>query len=67
MAGRLALPEQPMVPTVEMLAIGITVSEVGPRPPKWVIDILKYLDANELPEDKLEAKKIKNRVVLHPS
>ncbi|XP_035544664.1 uncharacterized protein LOC118348036 [Juglans regia] len=36
-------------------------SEISSRASEWAIDIIKYLNANELPEDMWKVKKIKNK------
>ncbi|KAF5476454.1 hypothetical protein F2P56_008167 [Juglans regia] len=58
----LPLPKQVVISIVGMSVIGDEISEVRPMAPKWATDIIKYLDTNELPDDKWQARKIKNKV-----
>lgn len=51
-----------MVRIVEVPAIGVEVMEVKPKTPEWALDIIKYVDANELLDNRWEARKIRNRI-----
>ena len=53
-----------MVKTVEVPVVGIKFIEVKFGAPEWALDIIKYIDANKLPDN--EARKIRNRVVRYP-
>lgn len=46
---------------VDFPTVGIKVLVIGPKTPEWVSDILKYLNTNELPSDKGEARNVRNR------
>ncbi|KAF5477139.1 hypothetical protein F2P56_003811 [Juglans regia] len=46
---------------LETPAIGIEVSKVKSRPPEWRLDVIKYLDTGELPDEKWEVRKVKNK------
>lgn len=52
-----------VVRTVEVLAMGIEVVEVELGAPVWALDIIRYLVANEVPDDKWKAWKVRNKVV----
>ncbi|XP_040995989.1 uncharacterized protein LOC121242153 [Juglans microcarpa x Juglans regia] len=41
--------------------MGIEVVKVKPGVPEWVLGIIKYIDANEVPNDKCEARNIRNK------
>lgn len=45
--------------------MGIEATEIGPGVPEWASNILKYLDANEVPGDRWVAKKIRNQVARY--
>lgn len=47
---------------IEIPIIGIKVSKVKSGASEWALDVIKYLNARELPNKKWEAKKVKNRV-----
>ncbi|XP_042962483.1 uncharacterized protein LOC122296752 [Carya illinoinensis] len=49
-----------VIETVEIPTMGIEVVEVKPGAPGWALDIIKYIDANEVHDDTWEARKIKN-------
>lgn len=53
------LLEQTIIMTVDVSAIGVQVLKVRPGAPKWTLEIIKYLYANELPDEQWEAQKIK--------
>ncbi|XP_035546609.1 uncharacterized protein LOC118348649 [Juglans regia] len=50
---------------MEVPAVRIEVMEILPRAPSWVEDIFRYLETNEVPEDRQKAKKIRNRVARY--
>lgn len=51
-----------MTRNVEVPSIGIKVMEVKPRALEWALDIIKYIDANDLPDNRSKDRKIRNRV-----
>lgn len=59
------LPELMVVRIVKEPAVGIEVVEVEPRALEWALDIIRYLDPNEVPNNMWEAKKISNRVARY--
>lgn len=60
------LPRQTVVRIVEVPSMGIEVMEVKPGALELALDIIKYLDDNEVPNDKLEARKNGNRATRYP-
>ncbi|XP_041020435.1 uncharacterized protein LOC121262069 [Juglans microcarpa x Juglans regia] len=46
---------------VDTSAIGINVLVIQPAPPKWAIDIMKYLGEGQVLGDQEEARKVRNR------
>ncbi|XP_040996255.1 uncharacterized protein LOC121242478 [Juglans microcarpa x Juglans regia] len=55
------LPEHTIAQKVNFPSIEAEVSIVWPREPKMALDMIKYLDTNEVPSDKGEARKVRNR------
>lgn len=50
-----------MIRTVEIPTVGIEVVKVKSRAPEWALNIIKYIDTNEVPAYRWKAKKIRNR------
>lgn len=54
-----------VIRTVEIPAVGIEVVEVKLRALEWTLDIIRYIDVNEVPNDKWEDKKIRSRAARY--
>lgn len=55
------MPDNTVVKTIEVPTVGIEVMMIQPKIPDWAADIIKYLETDEMPEDRQEARKIRNR------
>ncbi|XP_041016117.1 uncharacterized protein LOC121258640 [Juglans microcarpa x Juglans regia] len=55
------LPDNTVVKTIEVLSLRIQVMTIQLRIPDWAASIVKYFEIGEMPKDRQEARKIKNR------
>lgn len=52
------LPKHVVSRTVDLLLIEVTVVAIQPNYLDWALDVVKYLDNNEMPDDRQEAQKV---------
>lgn len=55
------MPWEVTTKILETPSIGLKVSEIRLGAPKWALDLMKYLTTSELPNERLEARKVKNK------
>lgn len=46
------LPKQMVFKTIEVPTVGIEVMEIKPRASAWAADIIRYLDASKMPDNR---------------
>lgn len=56
-----SLPKPSILRIIEVPATRIEVMEIKLGAPKWAMKIIRYLNANEVPNDRRGARKVKNQ------